>query len=41
MRVGGGCMYEVVPIIGLGSGPKYLLITALGQTNLGKAHFPI
>lgn len=41
MRVGGGCLYAMVPIIGLGSGPKYPFLTTLGQTDLGKVHFPI
>lgn len=40
-RVEGGCLYAVVPIMGLGSGPKYPFLTTLGQTDLGKKHFPI
>lgn len=39
--MGGGCLYAVVPIMGLGSGPKYPFLTILGQTDLGKKHFPI
>lgn len=41
VRMGGGCLYVVVPIIGLGSGPKYPFLTTLGQTDLRKKHLPI